>query len=438
MKASSDTMRTHLPFALPLLFGAFLLFLPTRVQGWEPYDVLPQARADMCHVTIEDTLYIIGGVVRETDINTATNTVLRYNLNTQEWLDPAPPLAHARIGATAALHGENIYVFGGRQDQESYLSSIEMWRPGLTAWIEVGELLPARAGMRAYTFNDTMYVTGGNSSPLARHAIVNAVIPSETPYQPPFLTQTVLADTLPGARSYHMIAPIGNVIYLCGGFSLWPLNDLQIFYESGWQPLYQLPYGLAAMGYTLLPDAGGPLIVLAGGLDSDQAVDLISTIHTPTGTWREADISLPSPRYGHILLHWQGMLLSIGGSYVSGTGERVLMDEMIYAEPGVLHRSQPGREPAHPSRLELGAYPNPFNGAVRITLDNLQQQEVQLTLRNVLGQTVRRWHPQPEAGTLTLQWGGRNRHGQPLASGIYFLTARAGQSHQTIKLLRLP
>ncbi len=72
-----------------------------------------------------------------------------------------------------------------------------------------------------------------------------------------------------------------------------------------------------------------------------------------------------------------------------------------------------------PTQFELRAYPNPFNSTARIELDVPAPFIGEITLTNLLGQTVRTIHRGPLYGreTFTLQ-------AHDLASGLYFLYVR--------------
>lgn len=72
-----------------------------------------------------------------------------------------------------------------------------------------------------------------------------------------------------------------------------------------------------------------------------------------------------------------------------------------------------------PTQFELRAYPNPFNSTARIELDVPAPFIGEITLTNLLGQTVRTIHRGPLYGR---EFFDLNAAG--LSSGIYFITAR--------------
>ena len=89
----------------------------------------------------------------------------------------------------------------------------------------------------------------------------------------------------------------------------------------------------------------------------------------------------------------------------------------------------------------LPNYPNPFNPETWIPYQLAAPTEVTLTIYTVDGQRVRQLviGHQP-AGIYRSKhraayWDGKNEHGEPVASGIYFYTLTAGEFSATQKML---
>ena len=89
----------------------------------------------------------------------------------------------------------------------------------------------------------------------------------------------------------------------------------------------------------------------------------------------------------------------------------------------------------------LPNYPNPFNPETWIPYHLSKDAEVTLTIYDVRGSVVRtlRLGHQPagvyESKHRAAYWDGRNQHGEPVASGLYFYTLTAGEFTATRKLL---
>jgi hypothetical protein len=86
----------------------------------------------------------------------------------------------------------------------------------------------------------------------------------------------------------------------------------------------------------------------------------------------------------------------------------------------------------------LQNWPNPFNPETSLRYSLPTDSQVTLTVFDMLGQKVRILVDQQQAaGTYSVQWNGRNEHGQSVASGLYLYRIEAGQFAQTRKMTLL-
>lgn len=80
-------------------------------------------------------------------------------------------------------------------------------------------------------------------------------------------------------------------------------------------------------------------------------------------------------------------------------------------------------------------YPNPFNPSTTISFEVPKPGRITLTIINSAGQIVRvledRWHG---AGRHTATWDGKDAHGLPVASGIYFYRIKTNEWSSTKKM----
>ena len=89
----------------------------------------------------------------------------------------------------------------------------------------------------------------------------------------------------------------------------------------------------------------------------------------------------------------------------------------------------------------LANYPNPFNPETWIPYQLATPADVTLTIYNIQGRVVRdldlghqragRYHTRSRAA----YWDGKNAVGEPVASGVYFYTLKAGDFSATRKML---
>lgn len=83
----------------------------------------------------------------------------------------------------------------------------------------------------------------------------------------------------------------------------------------------------------------------------------------------------------------------------------------------------------------LGNYPNPFNPTTTIAFALPERAEVSLKIYNITGQLVWNCDREFEAGQHSIIWNSQNKHGETVASGIYFYKLDAGKNSATNKMV---
>ena len=91
----------------------------------------------------------------------------------------------------------------------------------------------------------------------------------------------------------------------------------------------------------------------------------------------------------------------------------------------------------YPNESSLySVFPNPFNSHVKIILDVPDISQVNLSIVNILGNTVRTFKNQHYyRGLNTIVWDGKNDFGHDLSTGIYFCRLKSENIDNSIKLL---
>jgi len=83
-------------------------------------------------------------------------------------------------------------------------------------------------------------------------------------------------------------------------------------------------------------------------------------------------------------------------------------------------------------------FPNPFNPITSIAFEMPTDQNVRMTVYNMLGQSVRTLvNDQRSAGRYTILWDGRDDAGHMVGSGVYFYQIQAGSFTKTAKMVFL-
>ena len=91
----------------------------------------------------------------------------------------------------------------------------------------------------------------------------------------------------------------------------------------------------------------------------------------------------------------------------------------------------------------LANYPNPFNPETWIPYQLAELADVTLAIYDINGQLVRRLAVGHQAAGMyqsrsrAVYWDGRNQLGEPVASGLYFYTLKAGEFSATRRMLIL-
>ena len=127
----------------------------------------------------------------------------------------------------------------------------------------------------------------------------------------------------------------------------------------------------------------------------------------------------------------------------SDNNDDVYIDEIQWrgmsGTAGVVVNELTKNSPLLPTQFSLSQnYPNPFNAGTNVTFTLGESGIVELTVYNVLGQTVRQLASgeYPE-GTHTIQFDGTDNNGRTLASGMYFYRLTSGERAETKKMLLL-
>lgn len=81
-------------------------------------------------------------------------------------------------------------------------------------------------------------------------------------------------------------------------------------------------------------------------------------------------------------------------------------------------------------------YPNPFNPETWISYQLTERGQVTLKIYNVYGQLVKTLIEEEKApGIYRVCWSGRDLHGSPVSSGVYFCRLKAGAFKKVIKMV---
>jgi hypothetical protein len=122
-------------------------------ENWQSGPQMPERRMSGAAVAIGPEIYILGGIG-------GTNAVLRLDTTTGQWSILAAVPWPTEHNSAVVLDGL-IYVLGGRWDSAGELDRTQIYDPALDQWAQGPALNRARAGFGAVSFQDQIWVFGG-------------------------------------------------------------------------------------------------------------------------------------------------------------------------------------------------------------------------------------------------------------------------------------
>jgi N-acetylneuraminic acid mutarotase len=145
-----------------------------KTDTWSTKAPMPTIRHHLQTVVVDGKIFALGGRilgdgVRSEDMEEALTNFDRnemYDPQTDSWTILEPMLTK-RSGFAAAVPSDgNIYVFGGQgvgEGSEKAIESVEKYDPILNKWTFEKSLPTGRNGLTAVSFNDKIYVLGGQT-----------------------------------------------------------------------------------------------------------------------------------------------------------------------------------------------------------------------------------------------------------------------------------
>ncbi len=255
---------------------------------WNAHASLPSPRTGLAAVTLNDSIYVIGGEVD----GLPTGELLRFDPATAQWETLAPKPTPVR-DIQAAVLGGRIYVPGGEVESGGVSASLEIYNPGDDSWSQ-GSALPV--GLSAYSlaaFEGKLYLFGGWDG----SSFVGRVFSFD-----PDLNVWEEKSSLPTARGFSGAAVIGGKIFVIGGFDGKSAFSENWMYsperdhpaDSPWNEAAPLPEGRYTLGLVSLADK----IHLIGGKGASDG-NFSQMDYTPqSDTWQILDNPLAGEWYG--------------------------------------------------------------------------------------------------------------------------------------------
>ncbi len=95
-----------------------------------------------------------------------------------------------------------------------------------------------------------------------------------------------------------------------------------------------------------------------------------------------------------------------------------------------------GQETARPRGMNLTGYPNPFNGMITLSFENIEATDVRLVIYDVLGRRIQAFSWQGMGkGIHHVSWNGRDAQGLTVSSGVYIAHFVTSTGMSTYKMM---
>ena len=169
---------------------------------WQSEVAMPSAKADFALISVDDTLYAIGGLRDD-------ETVFAFDPVAREWESLTVPAGITRRAVAVTAMGGLIYVVGGLLEGETS-ARVDIFDPETQSWSRGPDLPAPRSGMAIAAYNGRIHVFGG------RAADGRTTLQAHSSWQPGEAAWQAEAD-LPSPRTGADAAVLEDGIYLVGG-----------------------------------------------------------------------------------------------------------------------------------------------------------------------------------------------------------------------------
>ena len=269
---------------------------------WMIGSPMPSSRTEVTAVTLNNTLYVIGGFTEDGKI---TNLVERYNFSSNSWDENIKPLPISLHHGLSTTNGNKIHVIGGYYGDWIPSNKLFIYDPVTNNWT-TGPFMPTSRGSPVSNFvGDKLYVIGGDSHD-------NSLSNVER-YDPAIGNWTTLSP-MPTARHHSASAVVDEEIYVIGGRITGSLVNVDIVEKydpklDKWTTdLEPMPSKRSGIGATSIDG----LIYVLGGEQNQGTFNNNERYDPVSDTW-SIGMSMPIARHGLDVASIEDKIFAVGG-----------------------------------------------------------------------------------------------------------------------------
>ena len=227
--------------------------------------------------------------------------LLRYNVQTGEWVTLCEPPFSPVVVTVSVIHANDIYVFGGATymntrfiPQNTFQAGCYKYSIQNNTWTTLENYPHPVAHPAACVLRDEIYVVGGDG-PTVDTSQRDRVFAYNTTTNE--WTEKCLLNN---GRSGHRVCCIGGKIYAVGGRNTRrkdiPICEVYDPEENHWTLLSSAPVPQPVASFNLLVHDEN-IIILGGGNEKDVHQTTIQTLNTSTLTWSLYDWKDDQPHF---------------------------------------------------------------------------------------------------------------------------------------------
>ena len=206
-----------------------------RLNYWVPISKLPVKLNASSAVSLNDSLYVIGGC----SDSRPSKRVFRYEPFNNKWTE-AQPMRFAREELCSVAFEDSIYVFGGEGEGGEILRSVERYDPELDQWTDIVRMTRRRYCACASVVSGKVIVMGGHDG--------ESVTSSCEIYDVGADQWSEIGSTCV-PRQAAGVATVESKVYLMGGWDGNKYLDTMERYDGGensWSVVGSIPFGRQA------------------------------------------------------------------------------------------------------------------------------------------------------------------------------------------------
>ncbi|XP_055335996.1 kelch-like protein 1 isoform X3 [Paramacrobiotus metropolitanus] len=275
-------------------------------ETWDVVGEMPCVRIYPAVVTYGDHIYIIGGANADCSSSMMSpdrgpsNQMFRYTPSSNSWLE-CPPMNYKRMHLAAAAAFGMILVFGGQDEWENTLNSVEIFDIDANTWKTGASMRIPVYGASAALVGSTIHLSGGITCPDIVNGKYNIV--TRVHAYDPYANEWTVQHAMPVRRAFHGGIGVDGQPHVVAGAAPGVnyiltrsdpphfLAHKDIFAYCGsidkWKRMAYLKaprfsYGIAAVGSTIIV-AGGYGEKIDEMLDSTEHYDIYTQMVRPGG-----------------------------------------------------------------------------------------------------------------------------------------------------------